>query len=125
MEKDILVTVQTDKEEYEVGEQVRMYLKILNNGPYPMRLDFASAQRYDFIVYRDKEEVWRWSGDEVFAMVLGSITLKPNEKRVYAETLSAKEMTQGTYKLVGTITSRPPLKATCTFRIEPPTRHHR
>jgi hypothetical protein len=77
MEEGIIVEVQTDKDEYTPYESVRMTLKIWNSGTMPVELVFASAQRYDFIILKDSEEAWRWSKDKTFAMVLGSLSLKP------------------------------------------------
>jgi len=117
MEEGIIVEVQTDKDEYALYEPVRMTLKIWNGGTMSVELVFASAQRYDFMVLKDGEEVWRWSRDKMFAMVLGSLSLKPHERRVYTETWKASGAIPGKYNVVGVVTSRPTLKATSTFKI--------
>jgi len=119
VEERVRVGIQTDKAEYAIGEQVRVSLDVLNLGPNPVKLNFNSAQRYEFIVLKDDKEVWRWSNNKMFAMVLGSLVLKPNEKRSYTEALETAGMVPGNYDLVGIITSRPPLKATCKFTIKP------
>ena len=116
--KDVVVTVQTDKEEYTVNEPVLISLKVLNCSADPIRLRFNSAQRYDFVVYRDGKEVWRWSSGRAFAMALGSLLLKPKEEKEYAEVFNTSGMAAGNYKLVGIIMSSPQLKANCMFRIK-------
>lgn len=118
MRGNLIFTVQTDKEEYKVNEPVRISLKILNCSADPVRLRFNSAQRYDLIVYRNGEEIWRWSSDKVFAMTLGSLMLKPGEGRKYAEIFDTSGIAAGSYKLVGIIMSSPQLKAECTFRVK-------
>ena len=118
MGKNIVVTVQTDKEEYRVNEPVLISLKVLNCSADPIKLRFNSAQRYDFIIYRDEKEIWRWSRGKVFAMALGSLLLKPKEERKYTEVFNTSGMAIGNYRLVGIIMSRPQLKAECTFRIK-------
>ena len=118
MGKHVIVTVQTDKEEYKVNEPVLISLKILNRSSDPIRLRFNSAQRYDLIIYRDGKEVWRWSSGKVFAMALGSLLLKPKEERKYTEIFDTSEMAAGDYKLVGIIMSSPQLRANCIFRIK-------
>lgn len=72
--------------EIEVGATaVRFVLHVTNPSPEPMTLEFASAQRYDFVV-RSKggAEVWRWSADQMFAQMLGEETLAPGTSRDYA-----------------------------------------
>lgn len=116
-EEAISVNVKTDKKEYIVGATVKMTLEISNNCVNPVELTFASAQRYDFIVLRGNEDVWRWSKDKRFAMVLDFMSLKSCEKRTYVETWKVKAATPGEYKVVGVITSRPPYKAACIIKI--------
>lgn len=114
----IIVKVLTDKSKYRLSEPVRMTLKILNGGVLPVKLIFTSTQRYDFTILKGDEEVWRWSKDKVFAMVVGSVSLKPFETRTYTETWNAIGASPGEYKVVGVVTSRPTRKATCTFEIK-------
>ena len=113
----VKVRVQTDKREYVTGEQMELSIHILNPSSSSIRLDFNSTQRYDLIILRDKEEVWRWSSDKMFAMALGSLVLEPYEERGYTEVLETAGVAPGEYELAGIITSRPPLKATCRLTI--------
>jgi len=111
--------VQTDKREYITGEQMELSIHILNPVSDSIRLDFNSTQRYDFMILKDKEEVWRWSSDKMFAMALGSLVLEPYEERSYTEVLETGGVAPGDYELAGIVTSRPQLKATCRFAIKP------
>jgi len=113
----VKVRVQTDKREYITGEQMELSIHILNPSSSSIRLDFNSTQRYDLIILKDKEEVWRWSSDKMFAMALGSLVLEPYEERGYTEVLETAGVAPGEYELAGIITSRPPLKATCRLTI--------
>mgnify|MGYP001030021836 CR=1 FL=1 len=118
-EEEVSISAQTDKGEYTVGEKVRASIVFQNIGSNPIKLNFNSAQRYEFILLKEDEEVWRWSRNKMFAMVLESLVLKPKEKRIYTEALETAGMPPGSYDLVGIITSRPPRKATCRFTIRP------
>jgi len=111
-----MVEALTDSEQYAVGEPVRMTLKVLNGGVPPVRLNFTSAQRYDFIVYKDDREVWRWSQDKMLAQAIGSLTLNPGERKVYTASWIAAG-SPGSYRLAGVITSSPSYKACCTLKI--------
>jgi hypothetical protein len=117
VKKDISVETRTDKGEYSVGEEVKISVTVTNRGMNPVELIFMSAQRYDFIVVKDDREVWRWSNNKMFAMVLESLLLKPGEKQTYMETWEPKCITPGEYEVIGTVTSRPAHRATCVIKI--------
>jgi len=117
VEKDISVETRTDKGEYSVEEEVRISVTVTNRGMNPVELIFMSAQRYDFIVVKDDREVWRWSNNKMFAMVLESLLLKSGEKQTYMETWEPKCITSGEYEVIGTVTSRPAHRATCVIKI--------
>jgi uncharacterized membrane protein len=117
VEKDISVETRTDKGEYSVEEEVKISVTVTNRGMNPVELIFMSAQRYDFIVVKDDREVWRWSKNKMFAMVLESLLLKPGEKQTYMETWEPKCITPGEYEVIGTVTSRPAHRATCVIKI--------
>ena len=115
----VKVRVQTDNREYTAGEQAKLSIDVLNPSSNSIRLDFNSAQRYDFIILKDKEEVWRWSSDKVFAMALGSLVLNPYEERSYTEVFETAGTAPGNYDVAGIITSQPRLEATCRLTIKP------
>ena len=65
------------------------------------------SQRYDFII-EDEEgnEVWRWSKDRMFAMVLGEEILGPhNPEVIYTEEYKSK-LSIGYYKVIGFFVAR-------------------
>jgi hypothetical protein len=117
VEKDILVETRTDKGKYSVGEEVKISVTVTNKCLNPVELIFTSAQRYDFIVLKDGEEVWRWSNSKMFAMVIESLLLKSGEKQTYMETWKPKDITSGEYEVIGIVTSRQAHRAICTFKI--------
>jgi len=116
--KDILVKTQTNKSKYSMGEEVEMSVTVVNKRLGPVEFIFTSAQRYDFIISKGDEEVWRWSSGKVFAMVLEHLLLKSNEGQTYTETWKPKDATPGEYEVIGVIMSQPPLRATCTFKVD-------
>jgi hypothetical protein len=74
--------------EIEVGARdVRFVLHVTNPSAQPVTLEFANAQRYDFVVQTAAgAEVWRWSADQMFAQMLGEETLAAGASRDYSET---------------------------------------
>ena len=117
VEKDVLMGTRTDKGEYSVGEEVKISVTLTNKGLTPLELIFTSSQRHDVIVLKEGAEVWRWSNNKMFAMVLESLLLKPGEKQTYMETWEPKCITPGEYEVIGTVTSRPAHRATCIIKI--------
>ena len=115
--QDVVVVVETDKKEYIAGQDIQMFITVLNNKKELVTLEFKTSQRYDFIVLKNSQEIWRWSGDKAFAMVLGSLALKPNEKITYSETWKPTITIPGDYQLIGVITSHPRYQATTQFKI--------
>ncbi|MCS4540909.1 MAG: BsuPI-related putative proteinase inhibitor [Euryarchaeota archaeon] len=116
-EGGLKVTISADKPEYWSGQIVNMTVTILNNGPNPITIEFASSQRYDFIILKNNNEIWRWSADKAFAQVIGSVTLQPGEKQSYFETWKTTQV--GTYTLIGIITSKPKYEAKTSFKVNP------
>lgn len=114
---EIIIETRTDKDDYLAGEEVGISVSVANKGLTPVELVFTSTQRYDFIALKDGEEVWRWSKGKVFAMVLGHLRLEPGEVRGYAETWNPGDAEPGEYTVTGMVTSQPPLRATCRFKV--------
>ncbi len=83
---EVEVALSTDRSRYERGEPVFLRLTVRNRGLAPALLEFATAQRYDFRVLQpDGRLVWQWSHDKVFAQVLGTLRLQPQQTRIYTE----------------------------------------
>jgi len=61
-----------------------------------------TSQRYDFII-EDEEgnEVWRWSKDMMFAMVLGEETLGPTNTEITYTAEYSDKLSPGYYKITG------------------------
>jgi len=57
---------------------VDMSLTVRNAGPAAVVWSFATAQRFDAILYDDDcREIWRWSRGRMFAQAAGSLTIAP------------------------------------------------
>ena len=117
MLENVEVEARTGRSQYRAGDEVEVSVTVNNKGPGPVELTFASSQRYDFLLLEDGEEVWRWSRDKMFAMVLGHLLLEPGEGQTYTETWRLGGVPRGEYELVGVVTCQPPLRATCTFTV--------
>ena len=96
------ISITTDKMSYFVGEPIIITLKIFNYTEEDVTFHFNTSQRYDFII-EDEEgsEIWRWSQDMMFAMVLGEEILGPlNPAVIYAAEYRNK-LSPGYYKVTG------------------------
>ena len=96
------ISITTDKMSYSVGEPIMMTLKILNYTKEDIVFHFNTSQRYDFII-EDEEgsEIWRWSKDRMFAMMLGEEILGPNNPEVTYTAEYSDKLSPGYYKITG------------------------
>jgi hypothetical protein len=96
------ISVMTDKMSYSVGEPIKMTLKVFNYTEEDIVFHFNTSQRYDFVI-EDEEgnEVWRWSQDMMFAMVLGEETLGPTNPEIIYTVEYKGKLIPGYYKMTG------------------------
>jgi hypothetical protein len=81
-------------------------LQVTNTAAAPLELSFSSGQSFDFVVLRGTQEVWRWSGDQMFTQAMRSETLGPGETRTYTATWAPTPRTSGEYTVRGRLTAR-------------------
>jgi hypothetical protein len=96
------ISLTTDKMSYSIGEPIKMILNVFNYTEEDVTFYFNAAQRYDFII-EDEEgnEIWRWSKDRMFAMVLGEETFGPNNPEVIYTAEYKDRVSPGYYKVTG------------------------
>lgn len=100
------VELNTDKETYGLGEDVRMTLNVRNTGTAPAVFNFSSGQRYEFVVRDDGREIWRWSRGRAFTQALSTLSLSPGEALRFQEVWpgvnnAGLPVPAGSYTLVG------------------------
>lgn len=67
---------------------------------------FRTSQRFDFAIYDDAgEEVWRWSDEQAFLMVMGEETYTMGGVLYFARMDTADLPAPGTYTIQGTLTT--------------------
>ena len=81
---------------------LRARMTIRNSTDIPLQLNFPTSQRFDLVIRNtNREEVFRWSANKLFAQVLGTIELNPGRRGFAAEApLAAGEnqpLPPGTY----------------------------
>lgn len=92
--------------EVEVGAgTVRFVLHLTNPTAQPIRLEFASSQRYDFEVQTPAGgEVWRWSADQMFGQMLSEESIAAGSSREFTVTWQPGNRT-GAFVAVGRVTA--------------------
>jgi hypothetical protein len=96
------VALGADKATYKSGEAIRITLEVFNTAAEPVRLDFSTGQRYDFVLQdAQQKEVWRWSAGQMFTMALGSETLGPGRPRLQYREECALKLAPGVYTVTG------------------------
>lgn len=93
--------IETDKALYHPGEPVTISLTLFNHSGDKITFHFRSSKRYDFFINDEGgNEVWRWSSDKLFAMVLGEVTMAPGSKLTYSVRFEGL-LRPGTYGVTG------------------------
>lgn len=96
------ISMITDKMNYSVGEPIIMTLEVFNYTEEDIDFHFNTSQRYDFIIEDEEgEEIWRWSKDKMFAMVLGEEVLGPHNPEVNYSAECKSKLSLGYYKVTG------------------------
>ena len=96
------MSIMIDKMSYSVGELITMTLNVFNYTEEEITFHFNTSQRYDFIIEDEKgNEIWRWSQDMMFAMVLGEVTLGSNSPEVTYTAKFKDKLSPGYYKVTG------------------------
>jgi len=101
------ISIMTDKMSYSVGESIIMTFKVFNYTKADITFHFNTAQRYDFII-EDEEgnEVWHWSKDRMFAMMLGEEILGPTNMEVNYSAEYKSKLSPGYYKVTGILVAQ-------------------
>lgn len=70
---------------------LNLTLTILNNTNKPITIDHSNGQIFDFIFF-DKagNELYCWSKDRMFTMILVSTKIAPGEEKVFSDSIDAK-----------------------------------
>ena len=101
------ISMMTDKMSYSVGEPVIMTLKIFNYTEEDVVFHFNNSQRYDFIIEDEEgKEVWRWSKDRMFAMMLGEEILGQHNPEVICTEEYKGKLSLGYYKITGVLVAQ-------------------
>jgi hypothetical protein len=100
---------------YAVGEPIVMTIEVTNKADRTITLTFPSAQRYDFIVKRGKQTIWRWSDERMFAQVVGRHEIAPGETLAYEytwdqTTADGTKPELGAYTVEGLLMLSPPFE---------------
>ena len=96
---------------------IRLQLVLENAGDETATLEFVSAQRYDFEIRNQADEmVWRWSDCMGFAQLLGEERVLPDGllryQAVFTDTVPA-----GEYVIMGWVTGRQAFRDQRSIRV--------
>ena len=106
------LVLKASKASYKPGKPIVLELIMTNNGKEAFKETFRSAQIYDFVAKKEESEIWRWSHDKTFAMMLTDFALEPQESVTYKATWDqkgsdGKSVSLRNYELVGILKTRP------------------
>jgi Intracellular proteinase inhibitor len=85
------------------GDSVQLELRLSNGGQSPVRLAFATSQRYDFAVTTEAgDTLWRWSQDLMFAQAVSAETIEPAADLTFRAAWETSGRT-GVFRAVGRV----------------------
>ena len=98
------VLLTSDRAVYARREPVTLILKVVNDSPNPVHLNFRSSQRFDLLM-RDgaAREVWRWSAGRMFAQAAGEETLNPSGGELRFQATARGDFPPGVYTVTGLV----------------------
>jgi len=97
----------TDWAVYTPEQPVNIEFCVFNRTGEEITLYFRNAQRYDFTIEDDEgNEIWRWSQDMMFAMVLGEETLGPTNPEIIYTAEYKDKLSPGYYKVTGILVAK-------------------
>ena len=96
------ISMMADKLSYTAGEPIMMAFKIFNYTEEEIIFHFNTSQRYDFVIEdEERNEVWRWSEDMMFAMMLGEESLRSTNTEIIYTAEFTDKLSPGYYKVTG------------------------
>ena len=78
-----MYTITTDRINYSRGESVRLRLVKTNITGNPISLNYRTSQRFDFVAFREGEEIWRWSDEQAFSRAVTRIIIQPGRNQTF------------------------------------------
>jgi len=88
------------KDFYLYAHDDQFTLVVTNQSKDPINCTFSSGMTHDFVLKQNNQEIWRWSKDKAFLMMIFGKTLNPGECWVYSSKLD-QEVPPGDYILEG------------------------
>lgn len=98
-------TITTDRSNYSRGESVRLRLVKTNITGSPISLNYRTSQRFDFVAFREGEEIWRWSDNQAFSRAVTRIILQPGGNQTFNAVWNQRD-NRGRLVQPGTVTIR-------------------
>lgn len=109
---DIKISLYTNKEVYDFGEQIVATMIIKNVGSTKLRVPLSSSQVYDLTLTYRGHELWRWSRDKMFTTAITYFEMDPGESKVYTITLPRELiLTPSQYQLQASFNCKPEIRS--------------
>jgi hypothetical protein len=87
------------------GDSVELMVRLANGGTTPARLEFPTAQRYDFeVADTTGATLWQWSSEQMFGQSMGTETIAPAGSLEYRAVWDAGGRT-GVFRAIGRVVS--------------------
>lgn len=114
--RSLLFTLRMKKTHYILGEPIKLILEVRNIGSKPIVVKFNESLEYDFLVQREMDllfmripvSLWRYSANRAVQPGRHTVTLQPQETKMYNAVWNQKDsggrqVKAGLYIITGTI----------------------
>ncbi len=108
--RGVQIELRLNKTMYRMGESVEIGLILTNPGVASADFQFSTGQMYDFIVFRNGQVVWQWSYGRAFTQAFTTLTLQPQETKVFNERWDQRDIhglqvPPGDYEMIAEFTA--------------------
>jgi hypothetical protein len=96
----IKVSFATVKRNYNSKDTIPLCLQIKNTSDEVYTLNYASGQRYDFIIKNKAgDQLWQWQAGKNFALIATTTDLRPGQRQTFYQNIAPGLLKPGKYIL--------------------------
>ncbi|MDQ0232277.1 BsuPI-related putative proteinase inhibitor [Metabacillus malikii] len=101
------MTLSTNINLEQVDANIRFIMTIANQSTAEQKLEFTSSQKYEIVVKNSNNEVvYKYSDGKMFAQVLDTVSIQPEEEIIWEEMWTNHHLSEGKYSVDLTILAK-------------------
>lgn len=117
VQNSLAIEAHAHHKEYGLTDTIELEIVVRNRTSSAEKLRFESAQRFEILIFRAEDMVWRWSRDKLFAMATSILEIPPRKSIGYSVKVPALKLGLGSYDVIAIVTCDPPLYSECSLEV--------